>query len=76
MGAIFDDALKGSFKVSVVAAGLDGPRDTVPRSMNPELSDTRGFDESEPAVSQQVYGVAIRDPLPIRSRSVLTALAD
>ncbi len=26
VGAIFDDALEGSFKVSVVAAGLDGPQ--------------------------------------------------
>ena len=42
VGAIFDDALKGSFKVSVVAAGLDGPQGTVPRSMNPELFATRG----------------------------------
>ena len=26
VGAIFDDALEGSFKVSVVVAGLDGPQ--------------------------------------------------
>ena len=56
VGAIFDDALKGSFKVSVVAAGLDGPRGIVPRSMTPELFDTRGFDDSEPASRNRCMG--------------------
>src|SRR4051794_39415394 len=53
VGAIFDDALKGTFKVSVVAAGLDGPRATVPRSMNPELFATR-VDDGEPAIPEHV----------------------
>ena len=43
VGAIFDDALKGSFKVSVVAAGLDRPQAAVPRSIDSELLATRRF---------------------------------
>ena len=36
VGAIFDDALEGNFKVSVVAAGLDG-RHTLPVGRSPRI---------------------------------------